>query len=444
MKQKTRIIIYIAIAVTALALGIIAVLSIPKETVTETADEFLNAGNKYLIELSYDKAVIEFNKAIEIEPRNADAYIGLAEAYLGMGDEDKAVETLELGYENTRDERIKEMLDELLGTEEVTEVTTAEVTTTAVETTTPEPEYVYMYVPDKVEFADTNVYYVKATYLKYDNYYIFIQFDDSGNVIYNPTYYLSDYDNAGYTPSSIEEEHFSIDTNYLTMNVNVTSYRELSRKNVECYGANGVYYADIKVKYNENDILIEKTYYKAGTDEVIMYSKYDDYGNLTENYNVNDTYVSTDNISYVYNTDGSVAENTHNSITESADDTSYFTSIYNYTYDTNGNCTKVVDFFTCEGNGYSSESKQITEYFYNDNNNMVKEICTDKDGSISYTVVYDYDSNGNVISMVRTNWNGEITTSEKYSYTRVKVLKSEIEEVERKYNIKLNTLEIEE
>ena len=134
MKQKTRIIIYIAIAVTALALGIIAVLSIPKESTPQTADEFLNAGNKYLIELSYDKAVIEFNKAIEIEPRNVDAYIGLAEAYKGLGEEEKAIEALELGYEKTGDERIKELLDELLGEEEVTEVTTAEVTTVVVTT----------------------------------------------------------------------------------------------------------------------------------------------------------------------------------------------------------------------------------------------------------------------------------------------------------------------
>ncbi len=134
MKQKIRIIIYIAIAVTALALGIIAVLSIPKESAPQTADEFLNAGNKYLIELSYDKAVIEFNKAIEIEPRNADAYIGLAEAYLGMSEEDKAIETLELGYENTGDERIRERLEELLGEDEVvtTTVATTEVTTTEV------------------------------------------------------------------------------------------------------------------------------------------------------------------------------------------------------------------------------------------------------------------------------------------------------------------------
>ncbi len=130
MKQKTRIIIYIAIAVTVLALGIIAVISAPKDSAPQTADEFLNAGNRYLIELSYDKAVIEFNKAIEIEPRNADAYIGLAEAYLGMGDEGKAIETLEFGYENMGDERIKAMLEELIGeTEVVTEVTT--VTTVA-------------------------------------------------------------------------------------------------------------------------------------------------------------------------------------------------------------------------------------------------------------------------------------------------------------------------
>ncbi|MGN0674383.1 MAG: tetratricopeptide repeat protein, partial [Oscillospiraceae bacterium] len=123
MKQKTRIIIYIAIAVTVLALGILAVLSASKGA-AESVDKHIDLGNKYLLELSYDKAVIEFNKAIEIEPKNADAYIGLAEAYIGLGDEDKAREVFELGYERTGDERIKEMLDELLGvTEEESTVT---------------------------------------------------------------------------------------------------------------------------------------------------------------------------------------------------------------------------------------------------------------------------------------------------------------------------------
>lgn len=63
-----------------------------------------------MIELSYDKTVIEFTEAIEIEPLNADAYLGLAEAYVGIGDTEKAVEVLEDGYDKTGDEHLSDLL----------------------------------------------------------------------------------------------------------------------------------------------------------------------------------------------------------------------------------------------------------------------------------------------------------------------------------------------
>ena len=42
---------------------------------------------------------------------NADVYIGLAEAYIGLDDNDSAVDALERGYDLTRGERINKMID---------------------------------------------------------------------------------------------------------------------------------------------------------------------------------------------------------------------------------------------------------------------------------------------------------------------------------------------
>ncbi len=127
MKAHTkRIILYIAIAAVILICGIVAILIAPKDTPV-SAQEHIDLGHTYLIELSYDKAVLEFTEAIEIEPMNADAYLGLAEAYAGMGDIPKAVEVLEVGYDRTDDERLKEMMEELQPMEEAT-VTSAYVT----------------------------------------------------------------------------------------------------------------------------------------------------------------------------------------------------------------------------------------------------------------------------------------------------------------------------
>lgn len=136
MRQKTRILIYILAAIAAVILGTLALLNNRQEDKPESAQEHIDLGRIYLTELSYEKAVLEFTEAIEIEPLNADAYLGLAESYAGMGDVEKAVEILEEGYDKTGDERLKDMLEELNPTEETTVTTTSETekTTTAITT----------------------------------------------------------------------------------------------------------------------------------------------------------------------------------------------------------------------------------------------------------------------------------------------------------------------
>jgi tetratricopeptide (TPR) repeat protein len=159
-KQTKRFILYGVIAAAAVIIGAIAIIfgRNGSGTVTASAQEKIDLGNVYLTELSYDKAVIVFTEAIEIEPQNADAYIGLAKAYMGLGDNDKALETLNKGYDKTGDERLLELINELspdtettvtttgtttITTEETTETTTEETT----ETTTEAPETVAETVP---------------------------------------------------------------------------------------------------------------------------------------------------------------------------------------------------------------------------------------------------------------------------------------------------------
>ena len=60
-----------------------------------TWQEQYDLGVRYLNEGKYEEAVIAFNAAIEIDPKQADAYIGLAEVYTVQGDTEKAAEVLE-------------------------------------------------------------------------------------------------------------------------------------------------------------------------------------------------------------------------------------------------------------------------------------------------------------------------------------------------------------
>ena len=50
----------------------------------------LNLGNKYLLAMQYDDAVNAFTRAIDIEPKAADAYVGRGDAYAGLKQDEKA------------------------------------------------------------------------------------------------------------------------------------------------------------------------------------------------------------------------------------------------------------------------------------------------------------------------------------------------------------------
>jgi len=73
----------------------------------------MDLGHKYLEELDYEQAVVAFNQAIELEPMSVEAYMGLADAYIGMGNMDAALEALKVGYEITQSEEILARIQEM-------------------------------------------------------------------------------------------------------------------------------------------------------------------------------------------------------------------------------------------------------------------------------------------------------------------------------------------
>lgn len=57
-----------------------------------TAADKIELGQKYLTELNYTEAVASFTEAIKLDPDNIQAYMGRAEAYLALGEYEKALE----------------------------------------------------------------------------------------------------------------------------------------------------------------------------------------------------------------------------------------------------------------------------------------------------------------------------------------------------------------
>lgn len=79
-----------------------------------SAAELLDLGEKCLVEMDYEQAVIYFDKLITIEADNSRNYLGLAEAYLGLDDVDRAIEVLRQGLNQLPEStEIKDKLDEL-------------------------------------------------------------------------------------------------------------------------------------------------------------------------------------------------------------------------------------------------------------------------------------------------------------------------------------------
>ena len=110
--KKNIIIIIVAALLMIGGVGAIVAVNVTKSN-SQNALTDIQIAERYLSEQNYEQAIIEFEKILEIEPMNVDAYLGLAEAYIGKGDTEKALEILRKGLEQTGDTRLQARIDEL-------------------------------------------------------------------------------------------------------------------------------------------------------------------------------------------------------------------------------------------------------------------------------------------------------------------------------------------
>lgn len=112
IQSKKPLIVLICILTAVLIIGIvicIAVLTSGKGT--SEYEQQISLGEKYLSEEKYDDAIAAFKKAINIDPNDPDAYLGLADVYIAMGNDDEAVRVLEEGLEKTGSSKIREKIE---------------------------------------------------------------------------------------------------------------------------------------------------------------------------------------------------------------------------------------------------------------------------------------------------------------------------------------------
>ena len=427
--HQIRIIIYIIIGAVIAAVGVFLVLHSNNSQSSISLQDKLDLGHKYLVELSYDKAVLEFTDAIEIDPMNADAYLGLADAYIGQGDTDKAVEVLEKGYDKTADEKIKEKLDELKPAETTQNIETTEETTEDKLVN----EYVYMYIPNQVKSNSNDNYHNYER--NYHGYSVWTNWD---NLIY---YRLTGKNHECYLFSffvfpekedsivKIDTSHCEIEIGKKYANSHITYNINENEKQEEWYDENGVH--------------SETIIYGKDTDEVHIHIKYDSYGNMIEYVATGDgesAYTDKQTISYTYNEDGRIVKKVTKETSDYSGQT-YYTFTLEYFYDSNGNKTKCIDCVYYTDDEVHQIDQDMVEFFYDDNNNLIKSVSYDKGNEESYTT-YEYDKYDNLISETTSSADGDETRTE-YSYLRVKVLRSEVEKLKEDYGVELKVFEIE-
>lgn len=80
-----------------------------------TWQEQYDLGVRYLSEGNYEEAIIAFTAAIEIDPKRPEGYLGLADTYIAVGNQDGAQDALERGLAETGDDAIRGRLSTLEG-----------------------------------------------------------------------------------------------------------------------------------------------------------------------------------------------------------------------------------------------------------------------------------------------------------------------------------------
>ena len=110
--NKKKLIILVSVIVILAALVCVGIFAVSGNRAKRVADK-LDLGEKYLEELEYEKALAAYKEVLKIDPKSVEAYLGMAEVYIAMGDYEEALEILEEGYEETESRKLEKKIEEV-------------------------------------------------------------------------------------------------------------------------------------------------------------------------------------------------------------------------------------------------------------------------------------------------------------------------------------------
>ena len=135
-KNKNTLIIKLAVAIGSIILIgtlLIGGILIYNSVRTTEYTEKIQTADRYVAALDYENAIVIYLEALEINDKDPELYIKIAETYVSMGRRDLAVDYLNRGYKITNDHRINDLLtyyirfDAIEATDVISEAATEEV-----------------------------------------------------------------------------------------------------------------------------------------------------------------------------------------------------------------------------------------------------------------------------------------------------------------------------
>ena len=345
------------------------------------AQEEYDLGVRYLSEGNYEEAVISFTKAIEIDEKYADAYLGRAQAYVGLGTEEdlaKAQQDYATAaglYEEQGDaEKAEQVRNEAQTVTEGNNGSEAPGTTPGTENVTAQSE----------------------TYDLHDGKYYIEDFNADG-VRFRGTLYDAD-------GNTVRVDEYAADN----VKAKETTYRD---------GAAWYYHV---YEYDEQGNLKKDTYYNPlaaasivgspenGLDQFTTY-EYDEKNNLLceERYSWDRSLLFRATFEYDQN-GNKVREN--GSWEQTNED--YYTT---YEYDQNGNMIK---------QSYYNADNNLNYYHVNEYDESGREIrrnVYDPSGSLTSYLIMEYDANGNMTKSSGYYGDGNMDYYIIYEYDRFNI-----------------------
>ncbi|MGL6201974.1 MAG: WG repeat-containing protein [Lachnospiraceae bacterium] len=126
-KKKNKVILGICglVVLAAIVIGIYVVPrnSSKSEAAKEQYENYTAQGNKYFDEMEYEQAEAEYLKAIEIEPKQEEPYVLLADLYVAWMKPEKSKEIIEQGMQNVPEEQQVKLPEKLREVENYIEFT---------------------------------------------------------------------------------------------------------------------------------------------------------------------------------------------------------------------------------------------------------------------------------------------------------------------------------